>query len=126
MPPLLVHRVALYAYRPLSTGRNNLFFPGIAPTFSYNTIMTPKLSEDQRQALRNHASGLILVEDEQTQQRYVLVEREIHERAMQALQQQEDLAAIQSGINEMEVGNVVTFEEVDARIRAKLGIPPLS
>ena len=86
--------------------------------------MTPKLSEDQRQALRDHSGGPIPVEDEQTRQHYVLVDRGLHDRAMQALQQQEDLAAIQAGINEMEAGNVVTFEEVDARIRAKLGIPP--
>ena len=44
----------------------------------------------------------------------------------QALRQQEDLAAIQAGINDMEAGSVVAFEEVDARIRAKLGIPPRS
>jgi predicted transcriptional regulator len=99
---------------------------GTPQTKVYNAMMMPKLSEDQREALRNHPSGSIVVEDEQTQQRYVLVERGIHERAMQALQQQEDLAAIPAGINDMEAGNVVTFEEVDARIRAKLGIPPRS
>jgi len=86
--------------------------------------MMPKLSEDQRQALRNYPGGPIPVEDEQTRQRYVLVDRGLHDRAMQALQQQEDLAAIQAGINEMEAGSVVPFDEVDARLRAKLGIPP--
>jgi predicted transcriptional regulator len=88
--------------------------------------MTPKLSEDQRQALRDHPGGPIPVEDEQTRQRYVLVDQGLHDRAMQALQQQEDLAAIQAGINDLEAGNVVSFEEVDARIRAKLGMPPRS
>jgi predicted transcriptional regulator len=85
--------------------------------------MTPKLSEDQRQALRDHPGGPIPVEDEQTQQRYVLVDQGLHDRAMRALKQQDDLAAIQAGITDMEAGNVVAFEEVDARIRAKLAMP---
>lgn len=33
------------------------------------------------------------------------------------------LAAIQAGVEDMEAGRVVTFEEVDARIRAKLELP---
>lgn len=66
------------------------------------------------------------MEDAQTRQRYVLVDQGLHERAMQALQQQEDREAIQAGIRDMEAGNVVPFEEVDARIRAKLGVPPRS
>ena len=86
--------------------------------------MMPKLSEDLRQALHDRPGGPITVEDEQTHQHYVLVDRALHDRAMQALRQQEDLAAIRAGIDDMEAGNVVTFEEVDARIRAKLGMPP--
>lgn len=86
--------------------------------------MMPNLSEDQRQALRDQPGVPIAVEDEQTRHRYVLVDQELHDRAMQALQQQEDLAAIQAGISDMEAGNVVTFDEVDTRIRAKLGLPP--
>jgi predicted transcriptional regulator len=35
-----------------------------------------------------------------------------------------DLAAIQAGIDDMEAGRVVPFEQVDARLRAKLGLPP--
>jgi predicted transcriptional regulator len=94
--------------------------------FGYNAVMMPKLSEDQRQALRDHPGGPIPVEDEQTRQRYVLVEQELHDRAMQALKRQEDPAAIQAGIDDMVAGNVVPFDDVDARIRAKLGMPPRS
>jgi predicted DNA-binding antitoxin AbrB/MazE fold protein len=35
-----------------------------------------------------------------------------------------DVAAIQAGIDDMEAGRVVPFEQVDARLRAKLGLPP--
>jgi predicted transcriptional regulator len=66
------------------------------------------------------------VEDDEMQQSYVLVDRELHDRAMLALKQLEDLAAIQAGIDDLEAGRVVAFEEVDARIRAKLGISPRS
>jgi hypothetical protein len=34
-----------------------------------------------------------------------------------------DLAAIEAGIKDMEAGRVVPFEQVDARLRAKLGLP---
>ncbi len=43
---------------------------------------------------------------------------------MESLRQQEDLAAIQTGADDMEAGRVVPFDEIDARIRNKLGIPP--
>lgn len=35
-----------------------------------------------------------------------------------------DMAAIQAGIDDLEAGRVVPFEQVDARLRAKLGLPP--
>jgi predicted transcriptional regulator len=35
-----------------------------------------------------------------------------------------DVAAIQAGIDDLEAGRVVPFEQVDARLRAKLGLPP--
>jgi predicted transcriptional regulator len=86
--------------------------------------MTTKLSEDQRRALLNHPGGPITVEDDESRERFVLVDQALHERAMRALKQQEDLAAIQDGLEDVEAGRVVAFEEVDARIRAKLGLPP--
>ncbi len=85
--------------------------------------MTPKISEDQRRALCSRPEGPIEVEDEQTRRRYVLVDHQWHERAVRALQHEEDLAAIQAGIDDMEGGRVVSFEEVDARLRKKLGLP---
>jgi predicted transcriptional regulator len=43
---------------------------------------------------------------------------------MQALRQQEDLAAIQAGIEDLEAGRFVTLEAADADIRGKLGFVP--
>ena len=88
--------------------------------------MTPKLSEHQRQALRDQPDGPIPVQGDQTRKLYVLVDQSLHHRAMLALQRQEDLAAIQAGIDDMEAGRVVAFEDVDARIHAKLELPQRS
>ena len=66
------------------------------------------------------------VEDDQTRRLYVLVDHQLHEQAMEALQQKRDLHAIRAGIDDMEAGRVVPFEETDARIRKKLGLPPHS
>jgi predicted transcriptional regulator len=86
--------------------------------------MILKLPEDQRHALRDCPNGPIPIEDEETRRRYVLVDAATHQRAIEALAQQDDLAAIQAGIDDMEAGRVASLEEVDARIRAKLGMAP--
>lgn len=45
------------------------------------------------------------------------------QRVWVTMDEGEHLAAIQAGINDMEAGRVMPFEDVDARIRAKLGLP---
>ena len=45
------------------------------------------------------------------------------QRVWVTMDEGEHLAAIRAGIDDMEVGHVVAFEDVDARIRAKLGLP---
>jgi predicted transcriptional regulator len=77
--------------------------------------MTPKLTSEQREAL-DRGNGPVLVEDDQTHRQYYLVDAS----TLQSLQQQEDLAAIRDGITDMEAGRVVTLDELDARIRARL------
>ena len=84
--------------------------------------MKPSLSKEQRQALDRQPEG-IEVEDAETQKVYFLTDAEVHRRAMLALQRQEDHDAIRGGIDDMEAGRVVAFEEVDKRIREKLGVP---
>ncbi len=79
----------------------------------------PSLTDEQREALALQPAG-IEVEDPNTQRVYVLTDAELHRRAMQALTNQEDREAIQAGIADLEAGRVVSFEEVDRRIRAKL------
>jgi predicted DNA-binding antitoxin AbrB/MazE fold protein len=45
------------------------------------------------------------------------------QRVWVTMQEGEHLAAIQAGIDDMMASRVVAFEDVDARIRAKLGLP---
>ena len=66
--------------------------------------------------------GPLPIEDDQTQQVFFLLDQ----ATLSKLQQEADRAAIREGIADMEAGNVVAFEEVDARIRAKLAIAPRS
>jgi predicted transcriptional regulator len=84
--------------------------------------MNPKLTEDQRRALQNQSEGVRVVDD-QTHKLYVLVDEDLHRRAMDALHQQEDIAAIQAGVDAAAAGRVATLDEADARIRKKLGFP---
>jgi predicted transcriptional regulator len=79
--------------------------------------MTPKLTSEQREAL-DRSNGPVLVEDGETRRQYYLVDAS----TFQSLQQQDDLAAIREGIADMEAGRVVTLDELDARIRARLAI----
>jgi predicted DNA-binding antitoxin AbrB/MazE fold protein len=45
------------------------------------------------------------------------------QRVWITLDEGEHVAAIRAGIDDMEAGRVVAFNHVDARIRAKLGLP---
>ena len=45
------------------------------------------------------------------------------QRVWVTMNEGEHLAAIQAGIDDMQAGRVVPFEDVDARIRTKLGLP---
>ena len=86
--------------------------------------MTPKLSEEQRRVLTAQNGRPVPVEDDQTHKIYVLVDEDLHRRAMQALQEQEDLAAVREGIEQMEAGLGQPLEQADAEIRSELGFPP--
>jgi len=86
--------------------------------------MTAKLSEELQRAIDTHGETPVEVEHPQTHKVYILIEQPMHERAMKALQQQEDITAIQTGIDAAERGEVSTLEEVDARIRKKFGLKP--
>lgn len=79
-----------------------------------------------RHVLRQNPGQPLAVEDDLTHQVYVIVDQDLHRRAMQALKQQEDIQAIQAGLDAAAAGLVSPLEEVDARIRKKLGLPPLS
>ena len=81
--------------------------------------MKTSLSDEQRQALNEQPEG-IEIEDGQTQKLYVLTDAEVHRRAMQALRRQEDHDAIQAGIDDMEAGRVVPYEEVSRNLRSHL------
>jgi len=85
--------------------------------------MTPKLTDDQLKEVDAHAGQPIKVEHPTTHKVYVIVDNETHERAMRALQEQEDLAAIQRGLDDREHGREQPLDEVDAEIRAEFGFP---
>jgi len=80
--------------------------------------MTPKLTKEQRDAIQRDRCP-VPVEDEQTHQVYFLVEKE----TLETLRQDADCQAIRQGIADMEAGRVITLEELDARIQARLRRP---
>ena len=81
--------------------------------------MKASLSDEQRQALDQQPEG-IEVEDSQTRKVYILTDAKVHHRAMQALKRQEDHDAIQAGIDDMEAGRIVPYEEVSRRLHTHL------
>ncbi len=85
--------------------------------------MTPKLTDDLQKAVDEHAGQPITVEHPVTHKLYVIVDSDIHERAIAALRQQEDIVAIQQGIDAAAEGRESSLEEADAHIRNELGFP---
>ena len=88
--------------------------------------MTPKLNKELSDALHASDNGEVQAIDPETNKMYVLVDGEVHHKAMDALRRQDDLAAIQEGIDDMEAGRGMPVEEADSRIREKLGFPSKS
>lgn len=77
--------------------------------------MTPKLSDDQRHALQSTAGKLVEVQDEQTQQAYVLMSIELF-REMMGVGTDEEMAAsleaIEEGLADVEAGRTRPFRDV--------------
>jgi predicted transcriptional regulator len=80
--------------------------------------MVPKLTAEQREALRQ-GEGPIAVEDEQTHQVYFIVDRS----TLEALRKEQDVAAIREGLADVNAGRVTPLRDSIARIRQQLGLP---
>lgn len=83
--------------------------------------MTPKLSEEQRQAIQNRDGGPVEVEDDRTHRMYVLVARdEIHRLVEEQLR-----AELQVGFDQADAGDVGEWDVQemlqDAHARHSLG-----
>lgn len=83
------------------------------------TASMVKLTEEQRAALQQQPEG-VACEDSVTQRLYFLVDAELHQRAMDALRQVQDLTAIEQGISDMEAGRMMSVEESRARTEEAL------
>ena len=86
--------------------------------------MTPKLTDEMRQALQQNPDRAVPIEDDQTHKVFFVYNEGLHLRATQALEEQEDHAAIREGIKQMEAGQGRPLSEVDADIRKEFGYPP--
>jgi hypothetical protein len=85
--------------------------------------MSTKLTPEQREAIRQQGSPVV-VEDDETQTIYFLIDEDLHRRAMEALEERDARRAIRAGLDDLEAGRVETFSDVDARLRKKLGLSP--
>ena len=82
--------------------------------------MTAKLSKELADAL--HATGECELEvvDPETNRTYVIIDSDIHRRAMEALRRQQDHDAIAQGIAEMEAGEGISVAEARRLTRERL------
>ena len=68
--------------------------------------MIPKLTEEQRQALRDAAGRAVEVEDDQTQRTYVLVAKDEFPQFVEEAIRQE----LQIGFNQADAGDVADWD----------------
>lgn len=85
--------------------------------------MTTKLPAELREAIKQNPQQVRL-EDEQTNAVYFVMDEDTHRRAMRALQEQENLAAIERGLDDRAHGREQPLAEVDAQICEEFGFPP--
>ena len=81
--------------------------------------MNPDMTQEMADALQA-SNGDVRVTDPRTQKVYVLVDDETHRRAMEALRQQEDLRAIQTGLADMQAGRTMSLEESKRQVNEAL------
>lgn len=85
--------------------------------------MTTKLPDELREPLRQNPKEVRL-EDEQTHAIYFVIDEETHRRAMRALKEEDDNAAVAEGLRQMERGEGRPLDEVDAAIQRDFDLPP--
>lgn len=83
--------------------------------------MAPKLSEEQRQAIESRHGGPIEVQDDRTQQTYVLVGRDEFRRLVEDQLRRE----LQIGIDQAEAGDIAAWnvEEILQEARRRQSSP---
>jgi hypothetical protein len=85
--------------------------------------MTAKLTKELADALKQAGESELEVVDPDTNRSYMIVDREIHRRAMEALCRQQDRDAIAQGIAEMEAGEGISVAEARQLTRERLLTP---
>ncbi|MCH8922818.1 MAG: hypothetical protein IIA67_06680 [Planctomycetes bacterium] len=85
--------------------------------------MTAKLNDDLQRAVDAASPQPLRAEHEPSHKVYFIYNEEMHERASIALQEQNDLDAIQAGIDDMEAGRITPIAEADTIMRKRLGFP---
>ena len=85
--------------------------------------MPAKLNDDLQRAVDAVSPQPLRAEHEPSHKVYFIYNEEMHERASMALQEQNDLDAIQAGLDDMEAGRVTPVAEADAIMRKRLGFP---
>jgi hypothetical protein len=85
--------------------------------------MTAKLTKELADALKQAGESELEVVDPDTNRSYMIVDREIHRRAMEALRRQQDRVAIAQGIAEMEAGEGISVAEARQLTRERLLTP---
>lgn len=80
--------------------------------------MNPKLTSEQREALRRDR-GPIPVEDDETHEIYFLVDKAMLDEVERCAEQ----AAIRQGVVDLEAGRVITLDDLDTRIQSRIRRP---
>jgi predicted transcriptional regulator len=83
-------------------------------------MTTLKLTDEIRQALQEHPDRAVEIEDELTRQVYLLMPKPAGAEMIHATAHE----AIQAGIDDMEAGRVVPYDEASRTIRTMLKLPP--
>jgi len=84
--------------------------------------MEPQLTDEQKEALREQGTP-VRIEDSETHKVYFLIDDAFHRRAVEALERRDTDRALKAGLKDLEAGRVLSFRDVDARIRRSLGLP---
>ncbi len=89
----------------------------------YNTGMNIELTPEQSELLKQRSGTLVHFHDPTTNRIYIVMDHELAQRAIKALEEDETWKKLQESIRQANAGATVSLSEADSMVRERASFP---